>query len=118
MIIMPTYSWPLITLAAVLLGDALLSIRPLPFIRQCLTGVQLPERWWWVLIVAKVLAASGLIAGLWVAGIAAAACTGVIAYFGCAITAHIRARAFGLAFWGNCLVMMALAIATPLLAFR
>ena len=52
----PHYWWPTAILAAALFGDALMSIRPPQFIRGCLEGVRLPEDWWWVLIVVKLLA--------------------------------------------------------------
>jgi hypothetical protein len=94
----------------VLLGDAALSLRPPAFIRDCLDGVGFPREWWWTLIVIKVLAAAGLVAGLWVPGLALAATTGVIAYFLCAAVAHLRARFLGQAFWLNCLGMLVLAI--------
>lgn len=95
-------------MAAVLLGDGLLSIHPPRFISDCLDGVRFPRGWWWVLIVAKFLAAGGLVAGIWVDGIGLAANVGVVAYFSCAVVAHVRARFFGMAFWGNCLGMLAL----------
>ena len=95
-------------LATVLLADVVLSIRPVRFIRDCLESVRLPEDWWWVLLVVKVLAAAGLIAGIWIPGVAFAANVGVVVYFVCAAAAHIRAKATGLAFWLNCLGMLIL----------
>ncbi|MGQ4496677.1 DoxX family protein, partial [Dermabacteraceae bacterium P13101] len=73
--------------------------------------------WWWVLLVVKMLAASGLITGIWIPGIALAANSGVIAYFLSAAAAHIRAKATGSAFWVNCLGMLALSCATLALSF-
>ena len=46
-------------LAIVLLADVAMSIRPMAFIRACLSGVNLPENFWWVLLVIKTLAAAG-----------------------------------------------------------
>lgn len=115
--LLPTHVWPGLLLALVLLGDAILSLRPPRFISACLTGVGYPREWWWTLIVIKVLAVGGLVAGVWVSGIAVASHTGVIAYFICAAAAHVRARFFGPAFWVNCLGMLGLAVITPLLAF-
>ena len=54
-------------LAIVLLADVAMSIRPMAFIRACLSGVNLPENFWWVLLVIKTLAAAGLIADHWLA---------------------------------------------------
>ena len=50
-------------LAAVLAGDAAMSIKPPKFIRDCLNGVNFPQNWWWSLIVIKSLAALGLVRG-------------------------------------------------------
>lgn len=117
MTLIPT-SWMLPTLlAAVLLGDVALSIKPVRFIRDCLHSVNFPENWWWSLLVIKVLAAGGLIAGIWVPGLAFAANAGVIAYFLCAAVGHIRARATGTAFWINCLGMLVLSGLTLALSF-
>ena len=69
-------------LAVVLLADVAMSIRPMAFIRACLSGVNLPENFWWVLLVIKTLAAAGLIADHWLAdagyaGVGLAATVGV-----------------------------------------
>ena len=101
-------------LALVLAFDALISIRPPKFIRDCLGGVKFPREWWWALIVIKLLAAVGLVAGIWIPGVAVSANVGVIAYFLAAATAHIRARFFTSAFWLNCLGMLVLAVAVLL----
>ncbi|MCK7661307.1 DoxX family protein [Corynebacterium antarcticum] len=117
MILLPSWWVPPALLAAVLLLDVALSIRPLGFIRMCLHGVRFPEEWWWILLVVKVLAAGGLIAGIWVPGIAFAANSGVIAYFLCASAAHIRAKATGAAFRVNCLGILALSCVTLVSSF-
>lgn len=117
MSILPAPWWATALLAAVLIGDAALSLRPPKFISSCLTGVAFPRDWWWTLIVIKLLAAAGLIVGLWVPGVALTAHVGVIAYFCCAAAAHLRARFFGSAFWLNCLGMLALALGSTALAF-
>ncbi len=107
--------WPSMLLAVALLVDALLSLRPPAFIRDCLDGVRFPREWWWTLIVIKLLAASGLVAGLWLPGIGAAANVGVVAYFVCAAVAHVRAGFTGTSFWVNCLGMLAFSVATLVL---
>lgn len=111
MTVIPELWWPSAVLAFVLLCDAALSARPPRFIQDCLDGVGFPQQWWWTLIVIKLLAAAGLIAGIWIPGLALAANCGVIAYFSCAAVAHIRARFTGQVFWLNCLGMLALSIA-------
>ncbi|MFI9029615.1 DoxX family protein [Streptomyces sp. NPDC053560] len=85
-----------------------MSIRPPAFIRVCLEGVRFPEDWWWTLFVIKLLAAAGLIAGIYVPGVGVAANAGVICYFLAAAVAHIRARFLKSEFWLNCLGMLAL----------
>ena len=117
MILIPSSWLPPALLATALILDVALSIRPVQFIRDCLHGVRFPEEWWWSLLVIKVLAAAGLIAGIWVPGLAFAANSGVIAYFLCAVVAHIRAKATGSAVWINCLGMLALASATLVWSF-
>jgi len=111
MMLLPSWRVPPALLAAVLLVDIALSVRPVRFIRDCLHSVRFPEEWWWALLVVKTLAAAGLIAGIWIPGLAFAANSGVIAYFLCAAAAHIRAGATGSAFRINCLGMLALSCA-------
>lgn len=117
MILVPDPWWPQAVLAAVLLGDALLSMRPPAFIRDCLNGVGFPREWWWTLIMIKLLATAGLVAGIWIPGVAFSANLGVIVYFICAVAAHLRAGFLGSAFWLNCLGMLALAVAALALSY-
>ena len=94
-------------LAVVLVGDAVMSIKPPRFISRCLSGVNFPRDWWWVLIGVKLLAAAGLVVGTAMgdASIAATVSVGVVGYFLFAIVAHIKARFLGQEFWVNCLGM-------------
>ncbi len=108
MLLLPDPWWPQAVLAAVVLGDALLSLKPPAFIRDCLDGVGFPRDWWWCLIAIKLVAVAGLTAGLWLPGVGFAANVGVVCYFLCAAAAHIRARFVGSSFWLNCLGMLAL----------
>lgn len=103
-----------IVLAVILIGDAVLSIRPPKFIARCLTGVNLPREWWWVLIVIKTLAAAGLIIGVirHDPSITTVVSVGVLAYFICAIVAHIRANFLKSEFWLNCLGMTIISLIT------
>ena len=110
MILLPDPVWPVWLLAGALLVDAVLSVRPPKFIRECLDGVWFPREWWWILITVKAVATAGLLIGLVVPGVAVAASAGVVAYFGCAVVAHIRARFFTSALWVNCLGMLGLAL--------
>ena len=104
--------WLPSVLAAAVALDAVLSIRPPRFIRDCLDGVRFPRDWWWTLVVIKTLAVAGLLVGLVVPGVGLAATVGVVAYFSSAVVAHIRARFLGSEFWFNCLGFLALALAT------
>ena len=51
MSLVPDPWWLPAVLAAALLFDAVASIRPPAFIRDCLDGVGFPRDWWWALIV-------------------------------------------------------------------
>jgi hypothetical protein len=117
MSLVPDPWWLPAVLAAALLFDAVASIRPPAFIRDCLDGVGFPRDWWWALIVIKTLAVVGLIVGIRVPGVGLAANVGVVAYFLCAATAHIRAWFVGRLFWVNCLGMLGLALATLVFSF-
>ena len=117
MILSPDPWWPQAVLALVLLGDALASVRPPAFIRDCLEGVKLPRQWWWVLVVIKLLAVAGLVAGVWIPGVGVAANVGVIVYFLCAAGAHARARFLGRAFLLNYLGMLGLSLGVLVVSY-
>lgn len=44
----PDPTWPVLVLALVTAVDAVLCIKPVPFIARCFRDVDFPERWWWV----------------------------------------------------------------------
>lgn len=113
----PRLPWLTIALAVVLLGDALMSLRPPAFIRDCLDGVRFPRDWWWTLVVIKVVAGVGLLAGLHFPGVGAAANAGVVAYFVCAAVAHVRAGFLGSTFWVNCLGMLVFSAAVLVISY-
>ncbi|MFC0600372.1 DoxX family protein [Streptomyces palmae] len=117
LLLTPDPWWLPAILAVTLFGDAVLSIRPPKFIDDCLSGVNFPRDWWWVLIVVKLLAVAGIAVGFETEGVGLAAVAGVIAYFLLAVCAHIRARFFGMAFWFNCLGMLGLSVLTLLVSF-
>ncbi|WP_223691020.1 DoxX family protein [Leifsonia poae] len=117
MILIPEPWWLTAVLAVVLLADALLSLRPPGFVRDCLNGVHFPREWWWTLIVIKLLGAAGLLVGIGTPGVAFAANVGVVVYFVAAAYAHIRARFLRQEFWLNCLGMLALSLVVLLVSY-
>jgi hypothetical protein len=98
--------WPLAALALVQLGDALLCIKPVGFIRQCLLDVGYPQRYWWVLPPLKVAAAAGLVLGIWLRPLAILTGAALVLYFLIALTSHVRAGDFGRNLFVNCTGML------------
>lgn len=98
--------WSGVLLAVVLVADIGMSLRPVRFIRDCLEGVGFPEDWWWSLLLVKATAVAGLLVGIGMPEVRAAAACGVVVYFLGAATAHVRARFYGTVFWVNCLGML------------
>src|SRR5699024_7819554 len=76
-----------------------------------------PRDWWWVLAVVTFLAAAGLVAGLWIPGLGAAASVGLVVYFLCAAAAHLRADYIGRDFWLDCLGMLVACLAVLIFCF-
>ncbi len=97
-------------LAVLMFGDAILSIKPVGFIKTCIEGVGFPLNFGWGLIVVKLTATAGLIVGFYIPEIGFAAVVGLVIYFCCALTAHIRARFFKDISFGSCLTMLTIAI--------
>lgn len=114
--LIPDPAWPTILMAVVIFADAVMSVKPLDFIRECYRGVGWPLEWGWALVVIKVAATAGLIVGLWVPGVALTTHVALVCYFLAAAAAHLRARNTGMTFWVNCLGMLVLTIATGLAA--
>ncbi|MGI9084623.1 MAG: DoxX family protein [Aeromicrobium sp.] len=109
--------WPLLVLA----GDPAGRCRGLraapPIVRDCLVDVNVPRRFWWMLTPIRLIAATGLAAGVWVPEIGLAACLGLVAYFVLAIGAHVRARDFGRSLFVNAIGMLILSVGTTYLCF-
>lgn len=114
---LPDPTWPVIVLAIIQLADAAFCLRPLPFVRDCLTGVGFPGRYWWILTPLKLAAAAGLLAGLVVPYLAAMTTLALVAYFLVAIGTHIRARDFGRYLFVSATGMLALCLAVGYLSF-
>ena len=104
--------WPLAGLALTQFVDALLCIRPVRFVRDCLVGVGFPRRFWPVLTPLKLTAAAGLVIGIWFAPPALLTSAALVCYFLVAIGAHIRARDFGRNLFVNATGMLILCTAT------
>jgi hypothetical protein len=113
----PHLWWPTAVLALTLFADALMSVRPPGFIRNCLDGVRFPRDWWWTLVAIKLFATAGLIIGLKYPGVGFTTNIAVIAYFICAAYAHYRARFLKQEFWLNCLGMLALSVAVLVFSY-
>ncbi|WP_152362479.1 DoxX family protein [Microlunatus speluncae] len=103
--------WPLAVLALIQLGDGLLCLKPVQFIRKCFEDVGFPKRWWWVAAPIKFAAAAGLVIGIWWRPLAILTTAALVLYFLLAGTAHLRARDFGRNFFLTCLGMLALCTA-------
>ena len=110
-------TWPLFVLAAIQLGDAVVSFKPMAFAAQCFEDVNFPRKYWWVVSPIKLAAGAGLILGAWVPEIGLAACLGLIVYFLLAIGAHVRARDFGRSLFVNAVGMLLLSAGTTYLCF-
>jgi hypothetical protein len=104
--------WPLAVLAFIQLGDALMCIKPVAFIRQCLVDVGYPRRYWWVLPPLKIAAAAGLAIGIWYRPLAILTTGALVCYFVIALVSHLRARDLGRNLFLNCTGMLALCTAT------
>lgn len=117
MTLTPHPIWPVIGLAVICFGDALMCLGPVQFIRDCLTDVHFPERYWRLLPVLKFAAAAALIAGIWipVLGLITGLC--LVAYFVVAITMHLRAKDLGRNLFLNATGMLIICIAVTGFSF-
>jgi hypothetical protein len=102
----------LVTLAATQAVDAAWCRRPVAFVARCLDDVGFPRRYWPVLTPLKIAAAAGLLLGLSVEPLAVLTSGALVAYFGVAITMHVRARDLGRNLFVNASGMLALSAVT------
>ncbi|MGW4720737.1 DoxX family protein [Nocardia sp. NPDC004260] len=113
----PDPVWPVLVLACIQFGDAIMCIKPFQFIADCFEGVNWPKRFWWVMPPIKFAAAAGLILGLWAPYLAAVTCVALVLYFLSAIGMHIAARDFGRNLFLNAASMLAICLGVGVLAF-
>ncbi|MEU6645723.1 DoxX family protein [Saccharomonospora sp. NPDC046836] len=104
--------WPLALLAFIQLGDGVMCLKPLPFIRQCLEDVALPRQYWKLLSPIKFAAAAGLFIGIWYRPLAVLTCAALVSYFVLAGLSHVRARDLGRNLFLGCTGMLALCTGT------
>ena len=110
-------TWPLIVLAAIQLVDAAACVKPIAPVARCFDDVGFPRRLWWVFTPIKLVAAVGLLVGIWVPEIGLAACVGLILYFLLAIGAHVRARDLGRNLFVNASGMLVVTVGATYLSF-
>lgn len=84
-------AWLAIALIVVLTLDAAACAKPITYIKNDLDRLGCTPGQINIIPVVKLLAVAGLIVGLWAPIIGAAACTGMIVYFGFAFGFHARA---------------------------
>ena len=108
---LPDPVWPVVVLAAISLGDAVISWRPVAFVAQCWEDVHLPRRWWRLMAWLKIAAGAGLIAGIWIPYLC------LVAYFVAAIAFHLRARDFGRNLFVNATGMLVICVAVLVWSF-
>ncbi|GAA3429879.1 DoxX family protein [Streptosporangium sandarakinum] len=114
---LPDPVWPVVLLAFIQAGDAVMCVKPIPFIARCLEGVNWPRRHWWILPPLKFAAAAGLILGIWLPYLGAVTCAALVLYFVVAIAIHIAARDFGRNLFLNATGMLLICVATGVHSF-
>lgn len=114
---LPDPVWPVVVLAAISLGDGLLCLRPAPFIARCFEDVGLPRRYWRLTPPIKFAAAAGLVAGIWVPGLAALTTACLVLYFVIAVAMHVHAHDYGRNLFVNAVGMLAICATTGAYCF-
>jgi DoxX-like family len=115
--LLPEPVWPVVVLAVISAGDGLLCIKPVAFVAKCFQDVHWPRRYWWLMPPVKLAAAVGLVAGIWVPGLAAVTTACLVLYFAVAIAMHLRAGDLGRNLFLNACGMLALCVATGIACF-
>jgi hypothetical protein len=82
-------------LAAFQALDAVICIKPIPYVAQCLDDVRYPQRGRWIFPIVKAAAAVGLFVGIRSPWLARLTLIMLTIYFSLAVGAHIRVRDFG-----------------------
>ncbi|MEU9834495.1 DoxX family protein [Streptosporangium sp. NPDC048047] len=114
---LPDPVWPVILLALIQAGDAVMCIKPAPFIARCLEDVNWPRRHWWMLPPLKFAAAAGLILGIRLPYLGAVTCAALVLYFVVAIAMHVAARDFGRNLFLNAVGMLLICVAVGVYGF-
>jgi DoxX-like family len=109
--------WPVVILAVIQIADAILCIKPVPFVAACFEAVAWPQQLWWIMPPIKFAAAAGLIAGIFIPYLGAVTCAALIVYFIVAISMHIRARDFGRNLFVNATGMLVICLGVGLFCF-
>ena len=117
MALLPDLIWPVVILALIQVIDALMSIRPVPFIAHCFEAVNWPRSLWWMMPLIKFAAAAGLIAGIWIPYLGALSCLALVAYFLVAVGMHLGARDYGRNLFVNATGMLLICVATGIVCF-
>ena len=117
MTLLPDPVWPVVVLAVISLIDGVLCIKPVQFVADCYKDVRWPRKFWWLMPPIKFAATAGLIAGIWIPGLAALTTACLVLYFLIAIAMHIGARDFGRNLFLNACGMLAICVATGLFCF-
>lgn len=109
---LPDPTWPVLVLAAISAGDGILCLKPVAFIAQCLRDVGFPPKYWPLLPVIKLAAATGLVAGIWIPVLGILTSASLVVYFLVAISMHVRMRDFGRNLYFNATGMLGICTAT------
>jgi hypothetical protein len=117
MTLLPDPVWPVIVLAFIQFGDALMCFKPVPFIAKCFEDVRFPRSLWWITPPIKFVAAAGLIAGIWIPVLGAITTAALVLYFLVAIAMHIRACDFGRNLFVNATGMLAICVTVGVFCF-
>lgn len=114
---LPDPWWPVVVLAVICAGDAVLCLKPVQFIADCFRDVRFPQRLWWTMPVIKFAAALGLVVGMWVPWLGLLTSVCLVVYFILAVGAHLRVRDFGRNLFVNATGMLVLCLVVLIWCF-